>query len=395
MIRFTSLVFIAVIGLSGCNTPDAAPNSNEADSIIEISLSPGNSDGDQRLAWSPKAAALVLKSVESGLEGDIVLGSEGLTPFHVRLEKSGQYEYFDVLRIDTNRNGSFADDDTLSATPKEVRYAMWSSFETILDVPVRDPESGETIFNPYPLSLWYVESLRENQVEHALRFSRRGWMQGRVFIEGVEAHVRLSESVLDGVFTLEDEWTLALPDSVHNLFAYQNDRPAERHAWLGEKAYQIRGMNPTGRSISIEFINPGVTRGKEALDDDKLAVDRLAPHSGGEIEFARDFATAERDAKAEGKTLFIDFDAVWCGPCKQMDEWVYTADSVVEATTNMIAVKVDGDDYPDIAKRFEVVGYPTMIRMAPNGEITHRLSGYQSVETMTTFLIEETPAQDF
>ena len=76
----------------------------------------------------------------------------------------------------------------------------------------------------------------------------------------------------------------------------------------------------------------------------------------------------------------------WCGPCKQMDEWVYTADSVVDAASSLISAKVDGDDFPDIAKRFDVSGYPTMIRLEPNGEITGRLVGYQNVETMTTFL---------
>jgi len=371
---------------AACQSPGTSGPDSRTGSAITVSLSPGDVDGDMRPNWSPKAAAVPLAEVDGGLEGDIGLGSSGMAPFHARLEKSGASEYFDILKIDANRNGSLDDDEALSTEPNEVRYAMWSSFETVLDVPVRDSVSGETVFNPYPMSLWYVEQLREGQeTSQALRFTRRGWMQGRATIDGVEAHVRLSESDLDGVFTMDDEWTLALPDSIQNLFDYRQDRPAQRHAWLGQKAYQITSLSPTGRSMTIVFIDPGVTRAKEAQDDDKLAVDRQAPHSGNEVAFTRDFAAAEQRARENGKTLFVDFDAVWCGPCKQMDEWVYTADSV-EAAQDMISAKVDGDDFPEIAERFEVSGYPTMITVTPEGEVTGRLVGYQSVADMTEFL---------
>ena len=374
----------------GCG--DAERSTTDTD-VIHVSLLPGETDGDARLRWSPKGASVALSIVDGSLEGTIVLGSEHMSPFAVRLSKTEGSDYFDELWIDANRDGTHTEDELLRTSPREVRYAMWSSFDTTLSVPVSDPDDGSLVMNPYPLALWYVESLREETTDHALRFSRRGWMQGRAQIDGVDAHIRLSESELDGVFTQGDEWTLALPDSVHNLFAFEHDRPATRHAWLGEKAYEIVDINPTGRSISIAFIDPGVTREKEAQDDDKLAVDRQAPHSGGMVNFSRDFASAEQEARESGKSLFIDFDAVWCGPCKQMDEWVYTADSVVEAAENMIAVKVDGDDYPELAKRFNVVGFPTMIRVNPDGEIVNRLWGYQSVETMTAFLTDASAPQ--
>ena len=378
------ILLLIVVSLDACDMGRDSASSN--DSAIAVALSPGDFEGTSRLRWSPKGATVPLHVVDAGLEGSIMLGSEGLAEFRVRLERGGNSKYFDVLKIDANRNGGFDDDESVSTTPNEVRYSMWSSFESSLDVMVRDSVSGNVVTNPYPLSLWYVESLREEPSEYALRFTRNGWMQGRVLIDGVDAHIRLSESYLDGIFTLDDGWTLALPDSAHNLFEVKHERPGRRHAWLGERGYQIASINPTGRSLVLEYIDPGVTRGQEAEDDDQTAVDRRAPHTGGQVVFRHDFAQAENDAKVSGKILFIDFDAVWCGPCKVMDEWVYTADSVVLASENVVSVKVDGDDYPEIAQRFEVAAYPTMIRLSPDGEIVGRLVGYQGVEAMTSFL---------
>ena len=237
------------------------------------------------------------------------------------------------------------------------------------------------------MSLWYVEAMREGDVtEQVLRFSRTGWMQGRVDLDGIQAHIRLSESHVDGLYTLDDSWTLALPDSFANIFAPKQDRPGRRHAWLGEKAYRIDEVHPNGRTVYLMPIDPGVTRAQELLDDDQLAVDRQAPHSGTSIAFRKEFVAAEKEAKSAGKTLFIDFETVWCGPCATMEEWVFTADSVVEASASLISVKVDGDDFPEIVKRFEVAGYPTMIKMSPSGEIIGRLVGYQGVNAMTAFL---------
>jgi hypothetical protein len=69
-----------------------------------------------------------------------------------------------------------------------------------------------------------------------------------------------------------------------------------------------------------------------------------------------------------------------------MDQWVYTADAVVSASRAVIAVKVDGDDHPDLAKGHSVIGYPTMILLGPDGTEIRRLEGYRGVAEMAAFL---------
>ncbi|MDA1027721.1 MAG: thioredoxin family protein [Bacteroidetes bacterium] len=375
--RHFAPVFLLV--LAGCSMPE--------DSRIKVSLEPSDMTGEYNLYFSPVGKKIPLTKVDDGLEGSYLLGSPNTSQFRVRLEKSEGAQYFDRLWVDSNRDGVRDSLEVLTTTPSLSRYSMWSSFTSVVWVSVVDSTTQEETINPYPMSLWYVEAMREGDVtEQVLRFSRTGWMQGRVDLDGIQAHIRLSESHVDGLYTLDDSWTLALPDSFANIFAPKQDRPGRRHAWLGEKAYRIDEVHPNGRTVYLMPIDPGVTRAQELLDDDQLAVDRQAPHSGTSIAFRKEFVAAEKEAKSAGKTLFIDFETVWCGPCATMEEWVFTADSVVEASASLISVKVDGDDFPEIVKRFEVAGYPTMIKMSPSGEIIGRLVGYQGVNAMTAFL---------
>ena len=191
---------------------------------------------------------------------------------------------------------------------------------------------------------------------------------------------------MDGVFAVEDSWAIASRDSAQDILQSGNARSMDEHNWLFEQAYQVVDVDASGRRLVIAPFDPGITRAEEIAMNDDLAVDRNAPRSGGTVAFLHDFEEAEAQARAEGKPLFVDFETTWCGPCKIMDEWVYTADGVVDASAAVIAVKVDGDERLDLKDRFGVTGFPTMILLAPDGEELRRTSGYVNVVDMTALL---------
>ena len=100
----------------------------------------------------------------------------------------------------------------------------------------------------------------------------------------------------------------------------------------------------------------------------------------------------KQKAKTENKYIFVDCFATWCGPCKLMDQEVYSADSVGEFfNKTFISVKVqcdtsksDGDDvkawYADahqIVTENKITAYPTFLFFSPEGKLVHEDVGYQ------------------
>ena len=165
-----------------------------------------------------------------------------------------------------------------------------------------------------------------------------------------------------------------------------NSRPCTDHAWIGNQAYRISEIDPSGLKVKIIRYDPGMSREQESSARDMMAVDRQSAHSGKGVDFSRDYSVSVKQAVSQKKPLLIDFETTWCGPCKQMDQRVYNADLVVEKSLNIKAVKVDGDESRDLVKQFHVNAYPTIILIGTDGKEMRRLVGYQSVSQMVVFL---------
>jgi len=358
------------------------------DGAVEVVLTPQvpARGSDRWMMWSPYGKQLPLAEVDGGLNAQLDLGADGTPTIALRLEESSEAVYFDLLYIDLDRDGEFSDAELHETTVTERNYKYWSSFDAVVDVPAVDPVTKDRIMNPYPLGLWFVEDPRVQDEEPVIRFSRHGWMEGSVALDGVQAVMLVTESVMDGVFGVDDSWALASRDSAPDILTAGYSRSLDEHAWLFERAYQVIEVDPSGRRVVLAPFDPGITRAEEMEMNDDLAVDRRAARSGRTVAFLHDFDEAEALAKAGGKALFVDFETTWCGPCKIMDEWVYTADDVVAASQSVVAVKVDGDERLDLKERFGVSGFPTMILLTPDGEELNRASGYVNVVDMTDFL---------
>lgn len=85
------------------------------------------------------------------------------------------------------------------------------------------------------------------------------------------------------------------------------------------------------------------------------------------IQFAPEGITVEEmfaQAKAQGKTIFIDCYTSWCGPCKMMARDVFTNDDVADYfNKNFFNVKFDMEKGEGLKlnKKFGVSAYPTML----------------------------------
>ncbi|NUO03175.1 MAG: thioredoxin fold domain-containing protein [Saprospiraceae bacterium] len=84
-------------------------------------------------------------------------------------------------------------------------------------------------------------------------------------------------------------------------------------------------------------------------------------------------------AKTTDQIIFMDAYTTWCGPCKMMSKNVFTDKEVGDYyNANFINVKMDMEagEGIELASKYEVRAYPTLLFIDGDGAIVHRAVGY-------------------
>jgi thiol:disulfide interchange protein len=90
---------------------------------------------------------------------------------------------------------------------------------------------------------------------------------------------------------------------------------------------------------------------------------------------------ALKQAKKEGKPIFLDISASWCGPCKMLKSRTFPNEEVGEFyNTNFINVAVDGEkgEGVELARKYKIQGYPSLIYIDSNGQLIAQTAGYRN-----------------
>ena len=115
-----------------------------------------------------------------------------------------------------------------------------------------------------------------------------------------------------------------------------------------------------------------------------------------------DYSPGLEKAQSEGKPILVDFYADWCGPCKAMDRRTFRNPDVVERLKeDMVAIRIDSEETEprdgvsgyDLAERYSVMGYPTLMILDGEGQIISRKSGYQDARQLLSWLDETLAAE--
>jgi thiol:disulfide interchange protein len=102
----------------------------------------------------------------------------------------------------------------------------------------------------------------------------------------------------------------------------------------------------------------------------------------------RDFAEAVTRAKAEGRQIFVEFSATWCGPCQQMKRDTFSDPRVHRRLAGYVMLFVDTDRDPALSQQFNVRGIPAYFVVRPAGTILKAGTGYKGPDEFLRWLEE-------
>lgn len=90
-------------------------------------------------------------------------------------------------------------------------------------------------------------------------------------------------------------------------------------------------------------------------------------------------------AKKENKILFIDVYASWCGPCKLLKKNTFSDEKTGDffnKTFINAAFDAEQGEGVEIARKFNVQAFPTLIFVSPAGTVVKKAVGYHTPEEL-------------
>lgn len=93
-------------------------------------------------------------------------------------------------------------------------------------------------------------------------------------------------------------------------------------------------------------------------------------------------ANFEAEVLNSDKPVLVDFWAPWCGPCKMVGPII---EKLAGEMDNVKIGKLNVDDAPTIAQKYNVMSIPTMI-LFKGGEEAAKTQGFQPEPALKEFL---------
>jgi thioredoxin 1 len=93
---------------------------------------------------------------------------------------------------------------------------------------------------------------------------------------------------------------------------------------------------------------------------------------------ATDSNTATETIAAQAGVTLVDFTAEWCGPCRMIAP---VLEQLAEETEDLTVLKVDVDASPELASRYQVMSFPTLMFFV-DGAPVHRIVGARGIASM-------------
>ncbi len=117
-----------------------------------------------------------------------------------------------------------------------------------------------------------------------------------------------------------------------------------------------------------------------------LLLPGAAPAQPAFIGWNFNFESAQQIATQKQQMMMIAFYTDWCPACKWMDREVYGRAPIIAESQNIVPVKINAEGQPQIASRYNVHKYPTIVWTDAAGNEKYRsdggLNGFELYQAM-------------
>jgi thiol:disulfide interchange protein len=73
------------------------------------------------------------------------------------------------------------------------------------------------------------------------------------------------------------------------------------------------------------------------------------------------FDAAQQIAATSNKSMMIDFYTDWCPACKWLDANVYSRPEIAAEAQSIVPLKINAEGQPELARRYNITKYPTIV----------------------------------
>jgi thioredoxin 1 len=105
------------------------------------------------------------------------------------------------------------------------------------------------------------------------------------------------------------------------------------------------------------------------------------------LQWNTDLNSGLKMAVKSNKLVFIDFYADWCGYCKKLDTETFSDNAVKQKfAQSYVLVRVNVDQNPDLASKYNIYGLPTMVILDSSGNELKRQEGFVTAQQLLNML---------
>jgi len=139
--------------------------------------------------------------------------------------------------------------------------------------------------------------------------------------------------------------------------------------------------------ISCIYVLSGSENTNTNTNTNRTATDASSGRFHGSLEWTwNDYSGMLKEAQRSHKFVLIDFWAVWCKECNEMEINEFSNPEVSDLLRKFVLLKVDVDEMPHLKAQFSIGGMPTIVVVDAQGNECGRVVGYQNAQQLKSFL---------